>query len=655
MVKMKFKYISILFIVLSVACTNQSSQSSLEEALSYAGENRLELEKVLNHYTTDPKDSLKYRAAVFLIENMPMHYSYTAPDLFTEFLAELDSLALRSKDYSLEQRDRLWTEVYQKYDVDGLPVVSDAEIVTADYLIENIEQSFEVWHDAEWARHLSFEDFCEYILPYKVMEGQELDNWREYCRASFNRTLDISKHSSLTIRSASSVCNIVTENMRQKIFPRTTTEAHLPINRIKTLLEIPSGTCNEYTIMALAVLRAKGIPVAIDFTPQWAFRSLGHDWNVLLENTGKMGVFEGANTPVGTPHKKDHIMAKVYRRTYAFNKEIGRIYQVQKEVPEFLEEPFIKDVTNEYMHTKDVTLSLKNKPDYQYAYLAVFNNANWFPVSWGKVSRNKAIFENMGKDVAYLPVKYTNRKGVEAIDDPFILTIKGDVRKLIPDMLNREVLKLYRKYPLMPYAYDENQRLIGAKIQAANRADFKDSVTIHYFTDLDKEILIEEQGSKYRYWRFLSAPTGYSNIAELRFFERNSLQSTSGAIIGTDGSYRTGMQFAKEAAFDGDLLTFFDAPTQSGAWVGMDFGKPVDISRITCVMRSDGNDIEVGHEYELLFWQSGKWQSLGKKTATDIYLTYEDCPTNSLFLLRNHTKGKEERIFTYENGKQVWW
>ncbi len=443
--------------------------------------------------------------------------------------------------------------------------------------------------------------------------------------------------------------------MRQKIFPRVTVEEHLLINRIKTLWEIPSGTCDEYSVMALAVLRAKGIPVAMDFTPQWPFRSMGHSWNVLLENTGKMGVFEGANTPVGTPHKKDHVMAKVYRKTYAFNQEIGQIYRMEKDIPKFLEKPFIRDVTNEYMHTKNVTISLKNKPDYQYAYLAVFNNINWSPISWGKVSKRKVRFENMGKDVVYLPVKYINRKGVEAIDDPFILNIKGDVKKLIPDTTNRETLKLYRKYPLMPYAYDENQRLIGAKIQAANRADFKDSITIHFFTNLDKEILIGEPDNEYRYWRFISSPTGYSNMAELRFFERDSLQSTRGKIIGTDGSYRAGTQFAKEAAFDGDLLTFFDAPTQSDAWTGMDFGKPVDISRITCIMRSDGNDIEIGHEYELLFWQSGRWQSLGKKKATDIYLTYEDCPTNSLFLLRNYTKGTEERIFTYENGKQVFW
>nr|WP_310648363.1 hypothetical protein [Bacteroides thetaiotaomicron] len=47
--------------------------SFLETALQQAGENRVELEKVLSHYKTDPADSLKYKAACFLIENMPYY------------------------------------------------------------------------------------------------------------------------------------------------------------------------------------------------------------------------------------------------------------------------------------------------------------------------------------------------------------------------------------------------------------------------------------------------------------------------------------------------------------------------------------------------------------------------------------------------------
>ena len=50
----------------------------LEAVLDYSGNNRGELEKVLAHYSQDPADSLKLRAAIFLIENMPGQYSLTS-------------------------------------------------------------------------------------------------------------------------------------------------------------------------------------------------------------------------------------------------------------------------------------------------------------------------------------------------------------------------------------------------------------------------------------------------------------------------------------------------------------------------------------------------------------------------------------------------
>jgi hypothetical protein len=87
----------------------------------------------------------------------------------------------------------------------------------------------------------------------------------------------------------------------------------------------------------------------------------------------------------------------------------------------------------------------------------------------------------------------------------------------------------------------------------------------------------------------------------------------------------------------------------------MDFGKAVSMEKIIYTPRSDGNCIEIGDEYELVFWREGKWKSLGKQKATDVTITFEHCPTNALFLLHDLTKGKDERIFTYKNGMQVWW
>lgn len=84
MPKMHLKYIKyfiiLLLIILGGHIANElvttKSFTPLEEALYVAKGNRNELEKVLRYYHKDPADSLKYKAACFLIENMPF-YAYS--------------------------------------------------------------------------------------------------------------------------------------------------------------------------------------------------------------------------------------------------------------------------------------------------------------------------------------------------------------------------------------------------------------------------------------------------------------------------------------------------------------------------------------------------------------------------------------------------
>ena len=68
----------------------------------------------------------------------------------------------------------------------------------------------------------------------------------------------------------------------------------------------------------------------------------------------------------------------------------------------------------------------------------------------------------------------------------------------------------------------------------------------------------------------------------------------------------------------------------------------------------DSNNIFEGDEYELRYWNGG-WHSLGRQTAQTDSLAYENVPTDALLWLCNLTRGREERIFTYEDGKLVWW
>jgi hypothetical protein len=493
------------------------------------------------------------------------------------------------------------------------------------------------------------------LLPYKVSEGQLLDNWKEYfdeyCIKLVNE-IYCDQHINL----ANKACELVNRDLNHATQPTLRSETMTVVGKMNTLANVPYGTCDSYAILSLAVMRARGIPTAIDCTPQWPFRSLGHSWNVLLNNSGKNVLFVGAMSRPGEPHMEDHKMAKVFRKTYAINKEIEDIHKTEKYIPPAFYIPFIKDVSHEYMTTRDVTVNIDNEDKHAYAYLAVFDNKEWQPIHWGKCKGNTFIFNNMGKDIAYLPVYYTSN-GIKLAAAPFILASQGERKELVADTLHRQTLKLYRKYPLFVYAESGGRRMARARVQASNDSLFWDVRTVHTIPKATQveDIQLSGDSLTYRYWRYMSPDDGFCNIAELAFYEKDSIGSATGKIIGTEGAFENDNWRKKEAVFDKNLLTFFDAPIASGAWVGMDFGRQVTINRIVCIARGDGNCIEPDNEYELLYWNKDMWQTMGKKIANDFYIEYDDCPANALYLLRNHTKGKDERIFTYENGKQVWW
>jgi hypothetical protein len=138
------------------------------------------------------------------------------------------------------------------------------------------------------------------------------------------------------------------------------------------------------------------------------------------------------------------------------------------------------------------------------------------------------------------------------------------------------------------------------------------------------------------------------------FFRSNDTIPYQGKIIGSD-VYENDSLYRRENAFDGDPLTNFQSAQKNGAWVGIDFGKPTEIKRIVCLPRSDDNTIRVGDEYELFYWSSYGWKSLGKQVAKKMSLSFTCVPENALLWLRDLTRGTEERIFTYEEGMQIWW
>ena len=99
--------------------------------------------------------------------------------MVNRYYNEIDStLALMAESGREAIADTI-NSIAHRLGVSSAAKVQDIRIIKSDFLIRNIDDAFYRWKHGKWARHLTFDQFCEYLLPYKVEELQPLDNWRE--------------------------------------------------------------------------------------------------------------------------------------------------------------------------------------------------------------------------------------------------------------------------------------------------------------------------------------------------------------------------------------------------------------------------------------------------------------------------------------------
>lgn len=84
-----------------------------------------------------------------------------------------------------------------------------------------------------------------------------------------------------------------------------------------------------------------------------------------------------------------------------------------------------------------------------------------------------------------------------------------------------------------------------------------------------------------------------------------------------------------------------------------DFGEPRSISKIVYTPRNYDNYVKAGNLYEL-FYCDRTWKSAGIIEAESDFLTFKNVPSGTLYLLKNHSEGIQERVFSYKAGRQLW-
>jgi hypothetical protein len=382
---------------------------------------------------------------------------------------------------------------------------------------------------------------------------------------------------------------------------------------------------------------------------------MGHTWNVLFDENGNEIPFLGRDNGPSFPNKSGNVVAKVFRKTYAYQKESLFHIKENESVPDLFNTPFIKDVTDRYSNTVDVNIKLDNSYNTKFAYLAVFDNKNWVPIHWGKIGRGgKVIFKSMGRNCMYLPVVYKDGI-IKPVGLPFVVNERAKIITISIEQQRKQKMVLHRKYPIKREIYIYNQRIIGGKFEASNFKDFRDSISIGTISRdpmMNWDTLRCTTNKKYRYWRFKGSKNGICNIAELSFYSNAKDITDTIKIIHNFKLSKTNNPIN---IFDKNKLTFIEIKQNTNEWVGMDFGKPTKIDYFKYLPRNDSNEIDPGNCYELFCWINSNWKSLAKCVSKSDNLIFGNVPAGGLYLLKNHTCGNEERIFTYENGKQVWW
>ncbi|MFV0503587.1 MAG: hypothetical protein ACK5LT_06425 [Lachnospirales bacterium] len=653
-----------------------------------AGNNRAELQKVLNHYQK-PEDSLKLKAAYFLIsKEMPYGIFIDSRDdkLLDEYFNALeDSLSVffgRESSVNVGKRRAITNAIINKYQLnhgkvfrDRWPIKRDIHHITADFLVENINYAFKAW-DLPWAKQYSFEEFCEYILPYRINK-QYPSNWRKYFFNEFETFRDSIGEEKNPILVATKIKEYLA---KMKFIPcglYDVPEALLGETMYKYKI---TGNCVSVSTFLQEVLRASGIASTEILANKFGNTGNNHISNGVLDANGNWHYYDGISNAPGSL-KINKLVTKYYRKKSIDRSELT---QTKVEALNHLKLFGWEDITKELTESSNLSFNLKNSDcqNFQLAYLCIFDNlshSGWTPVDWGEIDKTQSriTFKDIGgREVVYLVIAYDEFNNLKPLSPPFILKNNGVVEFLNMKKGDEQELTIHRKFSPKQHLNKIAMNLNGGRFEGSNFPDFKNSDILYTFkniTDINRN-LVEISPENYQYYRFVFPKIKdslYYDISELGFgnLTSNSFRKEKGRHISSNGISKTILH----SFFDDNLLSYSTIYRRKGevkayapsskevcanidkeVWIGVDYGSPRSISQLYLCPRTDKNGIYPDMDYELLYWDN-KWMPTGIINTNRGYLSYANLPKNTLFWLRNYTEGKEERIFTYEDGKQIWW
>lgn len=504
-----------------MAC-NSSNSKRLEQALLFAGDNRGELEKVLTHYKNNPE---KLEAARFLICNMPRWYGYEGWQL------DIKPVLIQKNKGEIVPKEVI--EKWRRVSFYSLPKVYDAKVITADYLIENIDLAFDVWKRYPWNQKFGIWWFLRINPPisywrWTVVVVEKVVSW------PLHSDLDSAYRGNDVIEA----CKAVDKELK-RVHYRWDTDLNIPGQRADFLFYYRVGFCREACDVTLYAMRACDSGCLRTFC-----------LFTRISTSTLLDYFTGYNRKIysvrvqwvwgipNQPRKRRTKRGKVYRYCFGVQEEPFSGITKDEKVPALFRNRFIKDVTANYYGENKVSIPVQSQ--------ALRNMFIWvFSVRVDGLRYGiwrTAIKEMQLSGIWNLisSINHWSRTGTTTGRQVIRLFICG---KEYPYW--NQIPSIWKK-PLSNgkchYVVDTRifhiAGIIGSRIEASLNRDFSNADLLYQFNDTLRtnycELTPPDKNKKYRYIRFLSPPDNILELAEFTVFEN----STHGESIKLNGSRR---------------------------------------------------------------------------------------------------------------------
>ena len=648
---------------------------SVKESLALAGDNQKELTAVLDHYQ---EDSLKYRAAMFLIDHMKWHFSNFAGidvdlkydscyrdvdqrcDTIWEgmFLHDLSSPKMREffKKQELYFKKLLANPSFQKTQLSDT-LALDVTKISKAFLIKHIDNAFKLRETNLYVSKLSFEDFCNYILPYRSCRYEIFTNG-----AQLNEMFAkyISKGSNLVDQMKWYNAYVVQmKSIYGKNSPKFTTG-------IYDLFFYRKHDCVGVASHATDVGRACGVPIVTDYITSNRYFFSRHYFCSVLVDSNRWMSFTPEQDALGAFNFQAYSGLNTLRFTYAAQKDSPYFLKNSDEqVPRMFNDPCISEVSHLYKHVSKVKLPVPPTTN-RLAYLYTFEKGRegLTPATWGKIDSTAHVtYPKVIYNTFYFPV-LCHMDQNDYFSSPFWLASTGKVHYLDELLAKSDTsnnITLYRKFPWKHHMKNMATATIGAKIYGANRSDFSDQVcllTIKNRLQPYVQDFLTPSAKYYKYYRYVTANKQNSNISILELLApKNSKEAiVEKATPKTHLTENSVDHFVKYKEVGTKQMPWSDhnmmTSSRDRKEITLELPNKQRIAGVRIAPLNANNGIIIGDCYQLLYWDKG-WQELEIQDASKNYLEFKDVPKQKMYWLKNLTQGREEYPFIMRNGKQL--